>query len=348
MLHPQGVEPWGNYFLSQTPDIRPTSLGNLAVFSDELLLELIQSLSAADLGRLSCVSKALYCFSYHDDVWKGLVLEDVESELTWAGCWRCTYLATRNIITHEHQHSKCLENAPAPKKAKKSKTKKRRTSHENSGDEHAGALHHCQSPVVVRGFYSDILNQGWFCGHIDVSPEWLEVDNIDRVSRISVADFRRLYEAPNRPVIISDGAGNWPALKKWTKQYLAQAFKGKKVIVGNYPMSFSTYLDYMSRHDDDMPLYLFDKTFLDTAPQLADDYAVPPYFQEDLFGVLGQNRPDYRWLIMGPNRSGSSFHIDPNATCAWNAVISGSKRWVLYPPGTTPPGVHPSAGAEQT
>lgn len=45
---------------------------------------------------------------------------------------------------------------------------------------------------------------------------------------------------------------------------------------------------------------------------------------------------------MGPARSGSSFHVDPNATSAWNAVISGSKKWILYPPGSVPPGVHPS------
>ena len=40
---------------------------------------------------------------------------------------------------------------------------------------------------------------------------------------------------------------------------------------------------------------------------------VPPHFgEEDLFSVLGAARPDYRWLIVGPARSGSSFHKDPN------------------------------------
>ena len=45
---------------------------------------------------------------------------------------------------------------------------------------------------------------------------------------------------------------------------------------------------------------------------------------------------------MGPARSGSSFHKDPNATSAWNAVLRGSKKWILYPPNVVPQGVHPS------
>jgi len=40
-----------------------------------------------------------------------------------------------------------------------------------------------------------------------------------------------------------------------------------------------------------------------------------------------------RWLIVGPARSGSSFHVDPNCTSAWNAVVRGSKKWIMFPPG---------------
>jgi len=51
-------------------------------------------------------------------------------------------------------------------------------------------------------------------------------------------------------------------------------------------------------------------------------------------------------LIVGPQRSGSAFHIDPNATHAWNAPIRGRKRWIFYPPGVPPPGVLPSSNGD--
>jgi hypothetical protein len=68
----------------------------------------------------------------------------------------------------------------------------------------------------------------------------------------------------------------------------------------------------------------------------------------DLFRMLDEGRrPDHTWMIVGPKRSGSVFHIDPNGTHAWNAAICGRKRWIFYPPGVTPPGVHPSADGDE-
>lgn len=67
--------------------------------------------------------------------------------------------------------------------------------------------------------------------------------------------------------------------------------------------------------------------FGENAQGLLEDYRVPDLFQEDLFNVLdGDMRPSYRWVIIGPHRSGASWHVDPALTSAWNTLLCGRKR----------------------
>ena len=102
----------------------------------------------------------------------------------------------------------------------------------------------------------------------------------------------------------------------------------------------------MHNQSDESPLYIFDRAFAEkthittSGPDAA--YWSPAAFGPDLFDAPGDQRPDSRWMIMGPKRNGSTFHKDPNATSAWNAVLTGSKYWLMFPSGKgidTPPGV---------
>ncbi len=111
---------------------------------------------------------------------------------------------------------------------------------------------------------------------------------------------------------------------------------------------------YMSAHEDESPLYLFDRKFaekmgIEVGLGAGAAYWKPECFGPDLFEVLGKERPAHRWLIVGPERSGSTFHKDPNGTSAWNAVLQGAKYWIMFPPTVAVPGVYVSEdGGEVT
>jgi len=197
--------------------------------------------------------------------------------------------------------------------------------------------------LKVGGFYSDVLFQSFLCSTIDFDSAWLEVDNVDRRSGLSLEEFVAQYEKPNRPVIITDVVKKWPAFGKWNREYLFKEFGDTPLIAGAVKMKLADFFKYCDTSREERPLYIFDKHFSKHSARVAADYEVPEYFNQDLFSLLGEEgRPDYRWMIMGPGRSGSSFHVDPNSTSAWNACITGRKKWILYPPHCPPPGVHPS------
>ena len=172
--------------------------------------------------------------------------------------------------------------------------------------------------------------------------------------RVPLAEFRRRFEAPRRPCLIAGCTEGWAAHVRWRPEELARRFAEERFKVGTDDDGYAVrlrlkyFLHYCAdakQSRDDSPLYIFDGSFgdRDGMKGLLDDYAVPEYFSEDLMQHAGEGRrPPYRWFVWGPARSGSGIHVDPLATSAWNALISGRKRWVLFPPGTPVEMIKPS------
>jgi histone arginine demethylase JMJD6 len=160
---------------------------------------------------------------------------------------------------------------------------------------------------------------------------------------LSVADFVSRFEGPNLPVLIDGLAEGWAAWQgAWEPRNLYAAYRDRRFRCGEDDQSrpvklpLKLFLRYMRAQRDDSPLYIFDSMYNDkkTPSQLLQEYAVPPYFSEDLLGLVGEHRrPPYRWMLLGPKRSGTGVHIDPLGTSAWNTLLYGRKHWVLFDPG---------------
>lgn len=75
--HPMHIKPSGNAFTATT-NLRDVSLGNLSVFPDELVLQILSYLSGGELNLVGTASKGLYGFSKSEELWKSLFIEYVD------------------------------------------------------------------------------------------------------------------------------------------------------------------------------------------------------------------------------------------------------------------------------
>lgn len=193
---------------------------------------------------------------------------------------------------------------------------------------------------------SDVLYQPVLAAGFDPAAFFASSRNAGHSSmrRLDARTIASSADLPREPVVLTNAIDDWPALQHWRSidtlgARLADA--GAPFRAEAATTMLATYAAYMSAcAQEDQPLYLFHAAPMPTP--LDTDWRTPSLFDEDLFSVLDP-RPDHKWLIVGPPRSGSTMHKDPNATSAWNAVVVGSKAWVCLDPSIVPPGVRVSA-----
>ncbi|CAK9218145.1 unnamed protein product [Sphagnum troendelagicum] len=288
-------------------DRRPQGLGVFNVLDDELLCGILNQLAPRTLGTLACVSSVFYILCNEEPLWMQLCLHQHQGGvLQFQNSWR---------------HSTLLNTQCSSFK-----------------------LTELSSLFVVAGFSSLFLYRRWYRCHVVLDSFAMDQGVIDRREHLSLKDFQAFYDG-KKPVLVTDLTKEWPAQKTWNLKQMVDkygdvAFKvsqshGKKV-----KMKLKDYASYLQSQNDEEPLYIFDSKFGEVAPTMLQDYSVPSIFSEDLLALLDkQIRPPFRWLVAGPARSGASWHVDPALTSAWNALLSGRKRWALYPPGRVPPAV---------
>ncbi|KAH1245212.1 F-box protein [Glycine soja] len=287
-------------------DRRADALGDLRVLPDEILCSILERLTPRDAARVSCVSSVMYILCNEDPLWMSLCLKGASGFLQYKGSWKKTALHNENLLDKYKEYS--------------------------------------QGPLHFDGFNSLFLYRRLYRCHTTLDAFYADTGNVKRIKDIPLKDFYNEYDA-KKPVMLTGLADTWPARHKWTTDQLLLnygdvAFKISQRSSRKISMKLKDYVSYMKVQHDEDPLYIFDEKFGEAVPSLLKDYCVPHLFQEDFFDILDtEKRPSYRWLIIGPERSGASWHVDPALTSAWNTLLCGRKRWALYPPGKVPLGV---------
>ncbi|KAF8544321.1 hypothetical protein BDD12DRAFT_724243 [Trichophaea hybrida] len=198
-----------------------------------------------------------------------------------------------------------------------------------------------ESSIPLPDLFSDALYRPFHMSQVPLGPFVSNIppqNQIQRFPDISTEEFNTKYSSA--PFILSSPVKSWRGFKEWTYKSLISKYGNIKFRAESVEWRLGDYVAYMENQCDESPLYLFDRGFVEkTNGEMETGFTTPRCFGKDFFEVLGDDRPDHRWMILGPERSGSTFHKDPNATSAWNAVIEGQKYWIMFPPDLTPPGV---------
>lgn len=164
-------------------------------------------------------------------------------------------------------------------------------------------------------------------------------------------EFARDYYAKNTPVIIRGAVAHWPAVMKWTPEYLQSTLNDKVVDVAVTPNGYADGLakqdgeeyfvlpmetkmplsELLQRLDDPMGAVHYiqkqNSNFSEDFPELAGDIVSSDLdFAQQCFN----KPPDAVNFWLGDERAITSMHKDPyeNVYC----VISGYKDFILLPP----------------
>jgi hypothetical protein len=177
---------------------------------------------------------------------------------------------------------------------------------------------------------------------LDIESSAFDLTQITRVSSLSSQDFHERFYALNRPVIITDIVGDWPASTKWSVDFLRRHY-------GEYDV---TYQKGRSPHDHrdsfvDHTVTAPFRVFLDEVMNVADDEGAPYLIAHDRL----LDRPEFRPLLqdvrfdprylndvdddgeaffwIGPARAATPMHRDLGNV--FMAQVTGRKRIKLVP-----------------
>ena len=259
--------------------VERSNMGYFDILNNESLSEFLQRCEVDVLRTLSCTCRALCWLIDDDELWKRYAKKKYKGNINFRGTWK------RSLLDLYSPVNKIV-----------SKIK----------------------PVNITGCFrrmNEKRQKNWRKSSLDISIFNLPfgftlIDKVD-ARTLTMEEFSKRYDIPQRPVIFTHLIDDWPAYKNWNYEFLAKKTENLLIRSGTgYRMTLDNYFRYMNYQKDPTPLYLFDGNLEERAPQLLDDWDTPVYFKDDYYSRLSEDdRPPWRWIIIGPSRTGAPVFI---------------------------------------
>lgn len=166
---------------------------------------------------------------------------------------------------------------------------------------------------------------------------------IERVRGLSGQDFLDFHYALSRPVVIEGAIEDWPALGRWTPEYLARKVGAAPV---EYQGGRTTNPDFELQKDQHKQSMPFDRFIAQvTSAGYGNDAYITAYnsaaneralgvLREDLGSLDDYLTPGGGMMWLGPMGTFTPLHFD--LTNNLIAQVVGAKQVVMLPPSETP------------
>ncbi|WP_025763359.1 cupin-like domain-containing protein [Dyadobacter tibetensis] len=163
----------------------------------------------------------------------------------------------------------------------------------------------------------------------------MELLQIEKRSGLTREEFIENYLKPSKPVVFTDLAKDWPAVQKWTFDWLRENHGDLDVpLVDKHmhdadkyfqiakTMKFGEYLSMIEKGPTDLRIFLFD--IFKKVPELADDIRFPTIMD----GFL----KSYKFVFFGGQDAITSLHYDMDCSNVFLTQFQTRKQVILFSP----------------
>lgn len=165
--------------------------------------------------------------------------------------------------------------------------------------------------------------------------------DIERRSGLTREEFDSEYRAKGRPVVLDGYAAQWPSVRTWSFDSLAERCGSVPVVVDSYNSkaakhtTFGEFVRMLKESADSgaAPIYLQEWYYKTTAPELAEDMPILDIaeydFRRKLYGDAGSTNHQ---LWLGQKGGITRLHQDSYSVDVLHAQIVGEKLWYVMGP----------------